>query len=234
MTREASKQEPIRVVVVSDVRLYRDGLVQCLSRQDSIEVVGSSAGGAESLEVVARIEPDIVLLDMSSDGSRSAVPEIAASGAGPRVVAFAVDDIDEVIACAEAGIAGYVARDGAVNEVVEAIEFAHRGELRCSPAVAARAFDRLATLAAGRPSPREEQPRLTAREMEIVELIDQGLSNKQIARRLYITIATVKNHVHNVLEKLHVGRRGEAAAMLRSMRAKARRPRRGSAVADVE
>jgi DNA-binding NarL/FixJ family response regulator len=124
------------------------------------------------------------------------------------------DSEESVLAFAEAGIAGYVPREGSVQDLVDAVERAVRGELQCSPQLAGAIIRRLAwRAAAGSDFPRGP---LTARETEIVRLIDQGLSNKEIAVRLGIEVATVKNHVHNLLEKLRVRRRAEAAAHIRS------------------
>jgi two-component system, NarL family, nitrate/nitrite response regulator NarL len=127
---------------------------------------------------------------------------------------------EAVLAYAEAGIAGYVSRDGSVQDLVTAIEGAVKGELRCSPRLAGTILRRLAWRAAvgGDVSPRTT---LTSRETEIVRLIDQGLSNKEIAVRLGIEVATVKNHVHNLLDKLRVHRRSEAAARLRAQDSRA-------------
>jgi DNA-binding NarL/FixJ family response regulator len=131
-----------------------------------------------------------------------------------RVIALNVpDDEAIVIACAEAGISGYVTEDSTLSDLVSAIECASRGELHCSPRVAATLVRRLASVSRG--SLRVHVADLTAREREILELVAEGLSNKQIAARLHIGLATVKNHVHHILEKLQVQSRSAAAALLR-------------------
>jgi DNA-binding NarL/FixJ family response regulator len=154
---------------------------------------------------------------MAMPDSLAAVRELAAMPAHAKIVAFAVAEVDEVVlACAEAGVASYVPRDASIEDLVASVHRAARGEMLCSPRIAATLFRRVAALAA------EVQPAaaaavlLTRREREIVELIDGGLSNKEIAQRLSIEVATVKNHVHNLLEKLHVHRRGQAAARVRA------------------
>jgi two-component system nitrate/nitrite response regulator NarL len=126
-----------------------------------------------------------------------------------RIVAVAVAELEtDVIACAEAGICGYVAQSGTVEDLVGALLRALTGELICSPRVAALLFGRLAALSAGRqPSPADDQ--LTQRERQIAELIARGLQNKEIARHLCLGHATVKNHVHNILQKLNIQRRSE-------------------------
>jgi DNA-binding NarL/FixJ family response regulator len=135
-----------------------------------------------------------------------------------RVVALAVPESERhVIACAEAGIVGYVAREASFTDLVAAIEGAARGEAHCSPRVAGGLLRRLGALSLERDQHEVGDARLTARELEIVGLIDRGLSNKEIATALSIGVPTVKNHVHHVLEKLGAERRSQAAARVRAM-----------------
>jgi DNA-binding NarL/FixJ family response regulator len=124
---------------------------------------------------------------------------------------------DEIVACAEAGAAGFLPRDGGLEELEATVAGAIRGETVCSPQVSAVLLRRLTTLASGR-APTEDTAHLTPREREVLMLIERGMTNKQIATNLGIEVRTVKNHVHNLLEKLRVRRRGEAAARLRSAR----------------
>jgi two-component system nitrate/nitrite response regulator NarL len=141
----------------------------------------------------------------------SAAPQV-------KVVAVAVpDEDDHVIECAEAGVSGYVTRDGSVDDVVAMLEAVARDELPCSPRMAATLLRRVAALAANGASHRPGRD-LTSRELEVLELIEAGLPNKEIARRLVIQLATVKNHVHNILEKLEVDGRAQAAAAARARR----------------
>jgi two-component system, NarL family, nitrate/nitrite response regulator NarL len=211
----ATFQSAIRVLVLSNVRLHREGLALALVRYGQVEVVGTAAACVEVLDQVQNDHPDAVLLDNAIAGGLTMIRAIIERTPNTKVVAFAVADDDaHVLACAEAGAAAYVPADASVDDLVVVLESAVRGELMCSPKVAATLFNRLAALAAGRARTQEEQP-LTGREAEIMALIDQGLTNKEIARRLCIETATVKNHVHNILEKLHVHRRGEAAAYAR-------------------
>ena len=213
MTRSPA---PIRLVIATDVRLYRDGLEQCLQRLDHVAVVGVAADADSAVALSARSAADIVLMDMSMPGSVACVSRIRSVSAGTRVVAFAIaGDESDVITYVEAGVSGYVPRDGSVTDLRRAIESAWNGEAICSPRVAAHAFSRLARLSGGRPTPPLSD--LTPREREVAHLIEQGMSNKQIARRLVITLATVKNHVHHVLEKLGVQRRGEVGARIRAL-----------------
>src|SRR5262249_10913963 len=131
-----------------------------------------------------------------------------------RVIGFGVEEIEgEILACAEAGLAGYVPCDASLDDLVVRVESVLRGELLCTPRMAATLFHRLETQAGnGRGEP--QAVALTAREREVLRLIDGGLSNKEIAVRLRIEVSTVKNHVHKVLEKLNVTSRAQAAARL--------------------
>jgi DNA-binding NarL/FixJ family response regulator len=205
----------IRILVVGDVRIYRDGVVTHLRRNPRFLVVGTASDRARTCQLVLDERPDIVLIDIAMAESLEAVRGVLRAADAPRVVALTVPDVEKaVIACAEAGIAGYVHREGSLEDLVETVESVARGECIVSPRMAASLLRRVTALAADRAS--ESLPtELTPREGEIVTLLDQGLSNKQIAARLQIEFATVKNHVHNILEKLHLHRRSEVAARLR-------------------
>lgn len=212
----------IRVVIAVDVRLYREGLAGALGSCGSVHVLATADSSQDALTAVETMRPDVLLLDTSVPGSLDLVQTVAAAGRDVRVVALALGD-DDVMGCAEAGIAGFVRRDASLDDVVTTIQSVARGELLCSPRVAAALLRRLGALAATHRSHTSPNG-LTRREHEIIGLIDQGLSNKDIASRLGIEVATVKNHIHNLLEKLHLHRRGEAAAYLRT-----EAPRRASA-----
>ena len=202
------------MVIVASVRLYREGLAQVFREEDDVEVVAAAADAPECLRLLTRARPHIVLLDMSDHGL-AGVRAIRATAPGVRIVAVAVPDREvDVLACAEAGVAGYVTHEQSLEDVVAVVESVARGEMICSPRIAATLLRRVATLAAER-QPRPPEASLTSRELEIVALIDRGLSNKQIGRQLCIEVATVKNHVHNILEKLQVRRRSEAVARVR-------------------
>jgi two-component system, NarL family, nitrate/nitrite response regulator NarL len=205
---------PLRVVIASDVRVYRDGLARILADRPDVELAGASplAFAAERAE---RLRPRVLLADSAAVRDGRLVREVCEASPETLVVAFAVDEReDEVVACAEAGAAAYVPRDASVEELVQILAGAAGGELLCPPKMAASVFRRVGALAADGKA-RVEGPPLTAREAEIGDLLAQGMSNKQIARELSIRVSTVKNHVHNVLEKMRVSRRGEAAARVR-------------------
>lgn len=204
-----------RIIVVSDTRLYCEGLALSLARVDRIAVVGVADSVASALACIEEKNPDVTLLDFAMHDALRLPYAIATARMRVKVVAFSVTETeDEVCECAEAGIAGYVARNGSKEDLIAAIENAVRGEVLCSPRVAGSLFRRLAAhVQTTRQRPPEA--RLTGREEDVVALIDRGLSNKEIARQLKISLPTVKNHVHDILEKLQVRRRGAAAALLR-------------------
>ena len=207
----------IAVLIVNATRIYREGIAVLLGAQPGVRVIGSAGGVPEALAMLANLAPDVVLLDVDMSRSLGAVSDICRLTPAAKVVAVSLEDSTErIIQCAEAGIVGFVTHDGSISDLVGTIRSATSGELPCSPRVAAAMAHRLATLA--RDNESEFGVRcLTAREMEVVRLIDRGMSNKEIARQLCIGVATVKNHVHNILEKLHVRRRSQAAALVRGM-----------------
>jgi DNA-binding NarL/FixJ family response regulator len=208
-----AQQHAIRVFIVSDVRLYREGLSVLLGRSGHIAVVGAAGSSDEAVGRVAHLQPDVVLLDAGAGRNVAAAHDLLGSAPNAHVVALAAPESEEdIIALAEAGVLGYVTRDESLDDLMTTIESVARDEMACSPWMATVLVRRVQALAAERPRPTK---RLTAREAEILELVAQGLSNKEIAARLYIEVTTVKNHVHNILEKLGVSRREEAVARTR-------------------
>jgi DNA-binding NarL/FixJ family response regulator len=206
------------IFILSDVRLYREGLVLSLSRQSSIAVRGAADTSPRALLQVIELKPDVVILDVSSPTSFDIAKSLCARLPTTKIIAFAVNEIEQdVLACAVAGFAGYVPHDGSEADLLAAIDHAMCGELCCSPRVAGLLFRHLAVVSAQHPSLSEPTP-LTQREQQILTLLAQGMSNKEIAREAQISSATVKNHVHSILEKLQVRRRGEAAARLPTLR----------------
>jgi two-component system nitrate/nitrite response regulator NarL len=209
----------IRLVVASDTRLLRESIADTVGRRDGVCVIATCADSGHVLAVALELRPDVVLLDMAMPASLEVVREIAAATQDVKVVAFAVADADSaVMACIEAGAVGYVPRHASGADLIAAVVSVRRGETLCSPRLAASLFRRLAALSRDAP-PDTGQAALTHREREITALLGQGLSNKEIAHRLCIELATVKNHVHHILEKLKVQRRWQAAACIRGTRA---------------
>jgi two-component system, NarL family, nitrate/nitrite response regulator NarL len=204
----------MRVAIISEIRLYRDGLAAELERR-GIDVVGTATCGEAQGDWLGARAADVVLVDVAVLGGMAGVVEVVGASGQTRVVALGVPETGpHVVACAEAGMVGYVPREASLDDVVDALHRVVRGELLCPPSITGSLFRRVAALA-DEHRPARAVDRLTAREREIVELIGEGLSNKQIALALRIELSTVKNHVHNVFEKLEVRCRSEAAACAR-------------------
>jgi two-component system, NarL family, nitrate/nitrite response regulator NarL len=202
------------VGIVSGVRLYREGLTATLARQLGLPVSWAVAGVEDAVARVAQGVARVVVVDVATRDSLAIVRAMRRIAPDVPIIAFAAHDMDgEILACAEAGVAGFVPCDASIDDLIAAIRCAERGEVRCTPRAAAVVFRRVASLAAVAP---ESHVALTARERVILELVDDGLSNKDIARRLNIQVTTVKNHVHKLLEKMHVKTRAEAAARHRA------------------
>jgi two-component system nitrate/nitrite response regulator NarL len=215
MSTNKDDMTDVNVLVVDDVRLCRDGLVAALAREPSIAYAEGAPDAETALRALRGRAFAVVLLSMRATNSLAICRDlVAAANCGP-VVAVAVSGDDEVVAYAEAGVSGYLLRDQPYEELLGVIVSAARGEMPCPPQVAAALMRRVGTLAAERQT-WVVPGRLTPREREILDLIEQGMSNKEIARLLFIEVRTVKNHVHNLLEKLKVHRRGDAAAMVRN------------------
>jgi DNA-binding NarL/FixJ family response regulator len=197
----------IRVGVVADVRLHRDGVAALLRVDRRIRIAATAhASGPARLAT----DIDVIVLDTAGEDGLRLVRRWC--GVGRPVVAMGIPRAEEhVLAFAETGVLGFVERDAGVDELADSIRAAARGEASCPPSVATTLLRRIATPRPQPPAPRADTAGLTAREQQIVELIAEGLSNKEIGSRLYIEVATVKNHVHNILEKLRVAHRGDAA-----------------------
>jgi two-component system nitrate/nitrite response regulator NarL len=204
----------IRVLVGGTMRLYREGIAELLGRFEDIEIVDSAGGHAQTVTAAIELEPDVALLDPGLIGGASAIRDLTGARPATKVIVLASSDADQdVIEYAEAGMSGLVNYEDSAEDLAEAIRSVARGELRCSPRTAAALLRRVTALAAVRAA--DSDPPLTRREHEVLELIAEGLSNKQMAGRLHIELATVKHHVHHILEKLEASRRGEAVALAR-------------------
>jgi len=211
-----SRRRP-RAYVVTDVLLYREGLSAHLQKNNQLEFIGAGPPTETTLVTLERLRPEALILDLAMRDGMGFAKQVRDRIAETKIVAFAVSEPDKhVIACAKAGICGYVPKDGTVQDIVLAVLHAVKGELLCTPKFAAMLLGQLAALAPESTGSRlEHTAKLTAREMEILEQINRGLSNKEIARKLGISSATVKNHVHQLLGKLGVRRRAQALALLR-------------------
>lgn len=216
MQDRTNARAPISIIIVVGVRLYREGLSTALKTQQHFRVYGTAGTMDEARAAVAELRPDVLIVDVSLQNACDAIRAVRADNPKCRILAFAVrEDIAAILDYAEAGADGFVTANGSVSELVEAIERTAAGELLCSPRIAAQLLRRAAQNA--------EQPNqvggpaLTLREQQVFSLLKQGLSNKEIASALGIAEATVKNHVHHLLEKLNVTSRGQAAASTASL-----------------
>jgi two-component system nitrate/nitrite response regulator NarL len=203
-----------RILLVLENRTYREALFQALGRSGRFDTVASVGSALEAVHKQQEIQADLVLLGLSSDGGIPAVRALRMVTPDVAVVALGISDTaPEALDWAEAGTLAFVPETASLQELLGTLDLTLRGESQYSASYTANLIRRLRT--AGRLTPVDrDSMRLTSREREIVVLIDQGCSNKDIARRLGIEVATVKNHVHNILEKLHARRRSEAAAMV--------------------
>jgi len=203
--------DPIRVLVVDDHAVVREGLRAFLELQDGIEVVGEAADGQEALEEAARLRPHVVLMDLVMprlDGL-GAMRALRESARDVRVIVLTsfLDD-DKLLPALRAGAAGYLLKNAQPQEVARAVRAAHAGETLLDPVVASRLVDTLA--AEGGQEPLD---RLTPREREVLVLVGRGFPNKRIAQALGLSEKTVKTHVGHVLAKLGVSDRTQAAVL---------------------
>ena len=213
----------IGTFIVAEIRLYREGLARLLEAESDMRVVGKSAHWVDAVTPARSAEPDVVLLDAVAE-ARAAVSALRGAIPHSRVVALSIGDAEaDLLPWAEAGVAGFVTRKDSIPRLLEVIRGVVRDELPCSPQAASALLRRVGALASNGASA-GPRARLTSRELEIVRLIERGLSNKEIGRELCIELATVKNHVHNILEKLQVRRRTEAVARLRGAAVRSESP----------
>jgi two-component system, NarL family, nitrate/nitrite response regulator NarL len=205
----------VGVVIVAGVRVYRESLAAALEPLERVVVQGTAEEWSEAFGYIHGRHPDIVLVDANLIPEGRGVRLLAHTTPHVRLVALAVpEDEVSVVRCLEAGVSAYVRSDAPLAELIETIERAAGGELLCSPRIAGALGRRLSDLAAER-EPSTDVARLTTREIEVVHLIEQGMSNQEIADRLFIEVATVKNHVHHILAKLHIRSRADAASWVR-------------------
>jgi DNA-binding NarL/FixJ family response regulator len=197
----------VRVLVVDDHTMLRLGLVQLLSTASDLEVVGEAANGLEAVARVSELDPDVVLMDLQMpemDGVH-ATREITGSSRSQVLVLTSFSDTERIVDALDAGAMGYTLKDADPEDLLEAIRAVARGDSPLHPRVARQL---LTARTRGRPAGDDG---LTAREQEVLELVRQGLANKQIARRLGISERTVKAHLTNVFSAIGVADRTAAA-----------------------
>ncbi|MBN1955552.1 MAG: response regulator transcription factor [Anaerolineae bacterium] len=211
-------QRVLRVLLVDDQALFREGLRALLSSQPDLHVVGEAGDGEEALRQADRLRPDVVLMDLHMpllDGV-AATKRLRAAQPGCRVIALTTFDDDAYVFDAlRAGAVGYLLKDVPSSGLFEAIRAAARGESFLQPVVAARLVAEFARLS--KPEPGAPVEALSERERQVLRLLADGATNRDIAARLCITVGTVKNHVTSILGKLGVSDRTQAALKARDM-----------------
>ncbi len=204
--------EPIRVAVVDDQELFRRGLTMLLGVEDDIEVVGEAGDGVAATELAATAVPDVILMDVRMPKRSGIEACIAIKEAAPtaRIIMLTVSDEEaDLYDAVKNGASGYLLKDSSIDEVAQAVRVVADGQSLISPSMAIKLLDEFKQMARS-DRPQGPTPRLTDRELEVLKLVAQGLNNREIAKRLFISENTVKNHVRNILEKLQLHSRMEA------------------------
>lgn len=202
--------ESIRVFLADDHAVVRAGIQALISTEPGMEIVGTAADGAEAVSKVAALRPDVILLDLQmprKDGI-VAISEIKERDPGARILVLtSFSDDEKVFSAIKAGAQGYQLKDATPTELLQAIRNVHEGKSSLDPEIALKVIHEL-----NRPSelPLTEEP-LTEREVEILQLVARGLSNHQIAEELVISERTARTHISNILAKLHLANRTQAA-----------------------
>jgi two-component system NarL family response regulator len=208
--------EPIRTLIVDDHALFRRGLEIVLVTEPDIEVVGEAGDGAEAVQRAGESLPDVVLMDIKMPRSSGieacrSIKDVAPSA---RIIILTMSDEEEDLFDAiKAGASGYLLKDIPLDQVAEAVRSVHGGQSLISPSMAGKLLTEFASIARRETeeSPREvPAPKLTDREMQVLKLVARGMNNRDIAKELFISDNTVKNHVRNILEKLQIHSRMEA------------------------
>ncbi|WP_370379729.1 response regulator [Catenulispora sp. GAS73] len=210
--------EAIRVLIADDHTLLRRGLAVVLDTEDDIEVVGEASDGAEALHKAEELAPDVVILDvrMPDTDGLTACAAIKRSVPGAKVIMLTSSDEEtDLYEAVKSGASGYLLKSVLPHTIPDALRAVQRGESQVSPSMAAKLMTGFAALARGADAapaadPVAPAPKLTDREMEVLKLVATGRNNREIAKELFITENTVKNHVRNILEKLNLHSRMEA------------------------
>jgi DNA-binding NarL/FixJ family response regulator len=209
------KPEPIRILLVDDQPLFRGAIASLLAEQEDMLVVGEAENGLDGVEQAHALHPDLVVMDVEMPGMNGVVATHLIREQLPdvKVVMLTVSESDDHLFDAiRFGAHGYLLKDLRPDQLFELLRSVMRNESPVSPAIAARMMDSIREGGSRAAAARPEAPPVTRRELEILRLVADGLSNKEIGRKLSITEGTVKNHVHNALEKLHMDNRVQAAA----------------------
>jgi two-component system nitrate/nitrite response regulator NarL len=207
----------VRLLIVDNHTLFRQGLVSLLQSEPGYEVIGEASSGEEALHLVPELGPDVVLMDvkMPGIGGVEATRQLMEANPEVRVLMLTVSEEEEILfAAIQAGARGYILKNADASELLEAIRRVYAGEAMLSPVMTLRLLQVLQS--GGIPAPVSALP-LTSREQDVFQLLAKGASNRQIAETLTITENTVKTHVRNILEKLELHSRSEVAAYARRL-----------------
>ncbi|MGI6149342.1 MAG: response regulator [Limnochordia bacterium] len=205
-----STTKPIRVLVIDDHEMVRRGLVSYLETEDDIEVVGEAGDGAEAITLCESLQPDVILMDLIMENADGITATKAIKSKFPETQIIILTSFVEeklIFPALEAGALSYLLKTTTAEEIVRAIRSAQKSQSVIEPKVASRMVSRLQS-ASGAKSPHDD---LTERELEVLRLIGEGLTNQEIADKLFIGVKTVKTHVSNILSKLGVTDRTQAA-----------------------
>jgi two-component system NarL family response regulator len=207
-----SVAESIRVAVVDDQELFRRGLTMLLGVEDDIEVVGEAGDGVAAIDLAASTVPDVILMDVRMPKRSGIEACLAIKDVAPtaQIIMLTVSDEEaDLYEAVKNGASGYLLKDSSIDEVAQAVRVVADGQSLISPSMAVKLLDEFKQMSR---SDRAQvpTPRLTERELEVLKLVAQGLNNREIAKRLFISENTVKNHVRNILEKLQLHSRMEA------------------------
>jgi two-component system nitrate/nitrite response regulator NarL len=207
-----STPERVRLLLLADVRLYREGLAGILSADRRIELLATGSSTGSEVAGLLEAQPSVLLVDAAALCSSHSLRQEIVRHSNIKLVAFGImDTLDQALTCTEAGAAALVMGNATSIELIDVILAVHRGAYWCSPTLLPALFKHIAARPRiARPS---EASALTRRELDIMGLLDRGLSNKEIARKLLIEVSTVKSHVHHILNKLQAPRRGAAAGV---------------------
>jgi DNA-binding NarL/FixJ family response regulator len=208
-------EDTVRVLIAEDHPLFREGMRGRLDRVADVAVVGEAASGDEAVELAQKLEPDVILMDIKMPGLNGIEATREIQRANPQIgilVLTMFEDDDSVFAAMRAGAKGYLLKDSGGEGVVHAIRAVASGEAVFGPGVAERM---IGFFSAPRSAPQRAFPQLTEREEEVLSLVAQGKSNREIARQLFVSLKTVRNHVSNILLKLQVADRAQAVIRAR-------------------
>jgi DNA-binding NarL/FixJ family response regulator len=207
------RREPIRVIVVDDQELFRRGLIMLLSVEDGIDVVGEASDGVAATELAATAVPDVVLMDVRMPKRSGIEACITIKDAAPsaKILMLTVSEEEaDLYEAVKNGASGYLLKDASIDEVAQAVALVADGQSLISPSMATKLLDEFKQMSVIGRRQDVAAPRLTDRELEVLRLVARGLNNRDIAKDLFISENTVKNHVRNILEKLQLHSRMEA------------------------